>query len=185
MTAPTLLASAPIARTLILGGVRSGKSRLAERLARESGQSVVYVATARPEDDEMRARIESHRHRRPADWTLIEEPLELARVIHRESAFGRCLLIECLTLWLTNLLMNEDEPRLQREIDALLEAVEQAAGSLILVGNETNLGVVPLGELSRRFCDLAGRLHQDLATRCDRVIMTMAGLPLTLKGDTP
>ena len=168
--------------TLILGGVRSGKSRLAEGIARDSGLAVVYVATAQPGDDAMRARIAAHQARRPADWHLIEEPLALAGILSRESAPDRCILVECLTLWLTNLLMNNDELRLHTEIEALTETVAQTPGRLILVGTETGMGIVPLGELSRRFCDLAGALHQTLAQRCDQVILSVAGLPLAVKG---
>ncbi len=169
-------------RTLILGGVRSGKSRLAERLAHESGLAVTYVATALPQDDEMRQRIAAHQHRRPADWRLIEEPLDLGELIARESAPDRCLLVECLTLWLTNLLMKNDEMAVVNATETLLAAVATAPGRLILVGNETNMGVVPMNALARRFCDLAGRLHQDLAARCDQVLLCVAGLPLTVKG---
>jgi adenosylcobinamide kinase / adenosylcobinamide-phosphate guanylyltransferase len=171
--------------TLILGGVRSGKSRLAERLAQESGLAVTYVATARAGDTEMHQRIVEHQRRRPSDWRLIEEPLALASVIAREAAPERCLLVECLTLWLTNLLMTNDEQTIRAETESLTAAVASATGQVILVGNETNMGIVPLGELSRRFCDLAGGLHQELATRCERVILSIAGLPLALKGVTP
>ena len=172
-------------RTLVLGGVRSGKSRLAESLARGSGLPVVYVATARAGDAEMSRRIAEHRRRRPADWHLVEEPLDLAGAISRECTPGRCVLVECLTLWLTNLLMEADDARTEREIASLVDAVARASGRLILVGNETNMGVIPLGELTRRYCDLAGRLHQELAARCDQVVLLIAGLPLTLKGDPP
>lgn len=174
-------------RTLILGGVRSGKSRLAERLARESGLAVSYLATAQPGDEEMRQRIAAHRRRRPPDWQLIEEPLALAATIACIAAPDRCLLVECLTLWLTNWLLQVDlesesaAAALQSEIDALLNAVAAAPGQLLLVGNETNLGIVPLDALSRRFCDLSGILHQELAARCDQVILTVAGLPLIVK----
>ena len=169
-------------RTLILGGVRSGKSRLAERLALETALPVCYVATAQAGDAEMARRIADHRKRRRADWRLIEEPLSLAEVLARECAPDRCILVDCLTLWLTNWLMKNDESGLHDQTWELLGVVAQAPGHLIMVGNETSMGVVPLGELSRRFCDLAGVLHQDLAIRCDRVILTVAGLPLTLKG---
>lgn len=168
---------------LILGGARSGKSRLAERLAVESGLAVTYIATARALDDEMAARIEHHRRRRPAGWALVEEPLALARVLREQAGRERCLLVDCLTLWLTNLLLVDDSARLARERDALLECLPQLPGRIILVSNETGLGVVPLGELSRRYVDEAGWLHQALAERCRRVLFCVAGLPMTLKGD--
>lgn len=173
-------------KTLILGGVRSGKSRLAERLAAESGKPVTYIATATARDDaEMADRIVAHQVRRPADWTVVEEPIALAAALRTHARAGGCLLVECLTLWLTNLLVDDDAAALDREQPALLAALDELPGDLILVGNETGMGVVPLGELTRRYCDTAGRLHQDIAARCERVLLTVAGLPLALKGDLP
>ncbi|PZW71018.1 adenosylcobinamide kinase /adenosylcobinamide-phosphate guanylyltransferase [Pseudomonas sp. URMO17WK12:I1] len=170
-------------RELILGGARSGKSRLAERLAAESGLEVVYVATSQPLDGEMNSRIRSHRDRRPVEWGLVEEPLALARVLEEQASPGRCLLVDCLTLWLTNLLMLDDEAHLHREYDALLAGLQTLPGRVILVSNETGLGVVPMGELTRRYVDAAGLLHQAVAERCERVVFTVAGLPMILKGD--
>lgn len=172
-------------RTLILGGIRSGKSRLAERLAAASGGPVICVATATAQDEEMRSRIAAHQARRPSGWQLIEEPLRLAAVLHEQAAPGHCVLVDCLTLWLTNLLLTPDPTALERESEALLEILPTLPGTLILVGNETGMGVVPADALSRRYCDVAGRLHQDLAQRCERVVLTVAGLPHTLKGDPP
>ena len=170
-------------KTLILGGVRSGKSRLAERLAADSGLPVTYIATAMAQDDEMHARIAVHRARRPEHWHLVEESLRLAPVLSRHAAPGRCVLVDCLTLWLTNLLTTEDTYALERERTALLEVLPGLRGQIILVSNETNMGVTPLGELSRRYCDAAGQLHQELARVCDRVMLTVAGLPHILKGE--
>ncbi|NWB87179.1 MULTISPECIES: bifunctional adenosylcobinamide kinase/adenosylcobinamide-phosphate guanylyltransferase [Pseudomonas] len=167
---------------LILGGARSGKSRLAERLAAESALSVTYIATSQPLDGELNERVALHRQRRPAHWQLIEEPLELARVLRENAAADTCLLVDCLTLWLTNLLMLEDAERLKVEREALLSNLAQLPGEIIFVSNETGLGIVPLGELTRRYVDEAGWLHQALAERCQRVVLTVAGLPLTLKG---
>ncbi|MDY0832652.1 bifunctional adenosylcobinamide kinase/adenosylcobinamide-phosphate guanylyltransferase [Pseudomonas sp. SED1] len=167
---------------LILGGARSGKSRLAEKLATDSGLSVTYIATSQPLDGEMNARIAHHRERRPAEWGLIEEPIELARVLKENASPNHCLLVDCLTLWLTNLLMLEDPDRLNDEREALLQTLATLPGEIIFVSNETGLGVVPLGELTRRYVDEAGWLHQALAERCQRVVLTVAGLPLTLKG---
>lgn len=168
---------------LILGGARSGKSRLAEKLAGESGLEVVYVATSQPLDGEMNERVTQHRARRPAHWALVEEPLELARVLREQAVPGRCLLVDCLTLWLTNLLMQDDPTRLAAERDALLSCVDELPGRILLVSNETGLGVVPLGELTRRYVDEAGWLHQALAEHSQRVLFTVAGLPMVLKGD--
>jgi len=167
---------------LILGGARSGKSRLAEKLATDSGLSVTYIATSQPLDGEMTARVAHHRERRPSEWGLIEEPVELARVLKENATPNHCLLIDCLTLWLTNLLMLEDPDRLNHEREALLQTLATLPGEIIFVSNETGLGVVPLGELTRRYVDEAGWLHQALAERCQRVVLTVAGLPLTLKG---
>lgn len=169
-------------RELILGGVRSGKSRLAEQHALESGLEVVYVATALVRDEEMRQRIAHHQARRPADWQLACAEGDLAAVLRREAAVGRCVLVDCLTLWLTQLLCEADEVRLRFEVLALLEVLPDLPGQIILVSNETNMGIVPMGELSRRYCDEMGRLHQQLGAICERVILTVAGLPLIIKG---
>ena len=166
---------------LILGGARSGKSRFAECLAAESGLAVTYIATSQPLDGEMTERIAHHRERRPAHWTLVEEPLQLARVLREQAAANRCLLVDCLTLWLTNLLMLDDAARLAEERDALLECLDGLPGRILLVSNETGLGVVPLGELTRRYVDEAGWLHQAVAERAQRVTFMVAGLPMTLK----
>lgn len=170
-------------RELILGGARSGKSRLAERLAAESGLAVSYIATSQPLDGEMNQRIAQHRERRPAHWRLVEEPLALAHVLREQAGADKCLLVDCLTLWLTNLLMLDDPARLSAERDALLDSVSGLPGRILLVSNETGLGVVPLGELTRRYVDEAGWLHQALAERCERVLFTVAGLPMVLKGE--
>jgi len=169
-------------RTLILGGARSGRSALAERLASDSGHDVVYIATAQAHDAEMAARIAHHRSQRPTHWLSIEEPLALADALREHAQPGRCVLVDCLTLWLSNLLGDADSERFQRERDALLQLLPQLKGQLLLVSNEVGLGVVPMGELTRRFVDEAGRLHQALAARCERVIFVAAGLPMSLKG---
>ncbi len=169
-------------KELILGGMRSGKSRLAEQHAQATNLPVTYIATATAQDDEMRARIAHHQTQRPQHWQLVEEPLALAAALRRHAAKDRCVLVDCLTLWLTNLLCLEDEARLRQETAALLEVLPTLPGQFILVSNETGMGVVPLGELTRRYCDEAGRLHQAVAARCDQVILTVAGLPLILKG---
>ena len=180
--------------TLILGGARSGKSALAERLARESGKEVVYLATARAGDGEMGARIAHHRARRPGHWRTVEESLRLAEVLRRECAPGRLLLVDCLTLWLTNLMLSGAQPlpetgelalppAFERERAALLALLDGGLpGELVLVSNEVGMGVVPMGALTRRFVDEAGRLNQDVAARAGRVILVAAGLPLVLKG---
>lgn len=163
---------------LILGGARSGKSRLAEQRARESGLELLYLATATAGDGEMSERIRHHQSRRGDDWALLEEPLALADALLEHHRPDRCILVDCLTLWLSNCLHSECWP-LQR--NALLEALPQLQGRIIFVSNETGLGVVPIGELTRQFVDESGFLHQRLAELCPRVTLTVAGLPLTLK----
>lgn len=168
---------------LILGGARSGKSALAESLAGASGLAVVYIATAGAADAEMADRVAHHRARRPLDWQLVEEPWAVAAVLRRTAAPDRCLVVDCLTLWLANLLDETCAPaRWPQERDALLAALPTLPGQLILVGNEVGAGIVPVNVLARRFRDEAGRLHQDLAAICDRVTLVVAGLPLPLKG---
>ncbi|MBD8491484.1 bifunctional adenosylcobinamide kinase/adenosylcobinamide-phosphate guanylyltransferase [Pseudomonas syringae] len=170
---------------LILGGARSGKSRLAEALATRSQLAVTYIATSQPVDGELNQRVALHRQRRPDSWGLVEEPLALAQVLREHAGADQCLLVDCLTLWLTNLLMLDEPERLARECQALLDTLTELPGEIIFVSNETGLGVVPLGELTRRYVDEAGLLHQALAERCQRVVLTVAGLPLTLKGTAP
>ena len=169
-------------KTLILGGVRSGKSRMAEQLATNSKLPVFYVATATAEDEAMQTRIELHRVHRPDHWFVLEEPLRLASALKEQAASGHCVLVDCLTLWLTNLLLLEDEAVFKNELTALLKVLPDLPGEIIMVSNETNMGIMPMGELSRRYCDEAGRLHQNLAKICDQVILTVAGLPHILKG---
>lgn len=168
---------------LILGGARSGKSRLAERLAAASGLAVTYIATSQPLDAEMHARVALHRARRPQEWALVEEPLALAGALREHAAPDRLLLVDCLTLWLTNLFIHEDSARLDLERDALMDCVPDLPGRVLMVSNETGMGIVPLGELSRRYVDEAGWLHQSLAERAGRVAFCVAGLPMVLKGD--
>lgn len=169
-------------RTLILGGVRSGKSAFAEALAQQSGQPVTYLATAQAGDAEMQARIHHHRASRPPHWHTIEEPLVLARRLTALAQPQALILVDCLTLWLTNLLLDNQPQRLAEETQRLLDIVPQLPGGLILVSNETGMGITPLGELTRRFGDEMGRLHQSLARTCDSVVLMVAGLPLMLKG---
>lgn len=173
-------------QTLILGGMRSGKSRLAERLAQQSDCPVIYLATANAGDAEMAARIAHHRSTRPTNWKTVEAPIALASAMEQHAAADRLLLVDCLTLWLTNLLLaaDVDPDTLARERDALLELLPRLPGNLILVSNETSMGIVPLGELTRRYCDEVGWLHQAIAAQADHVILTIAGLPHYLKGST-
>jgi len=166
--------------TLVLGGARSGKSGFSERLATESGLERHYIATGRAYDDEMRERIARHRADRGDGWTTHEVPLELAERLTEIDAPGKVVLVDCLTLWVTNLIMDE------RDIDAagatLLRQFENLSGNLILVSNEVGLGIVPDNRMAREFRDHAGRLHQRIAAAADAVFFIAAGLPLKMKG---
>jgi iron complex transport system substrate-binding protein len=164
-----------------LGGVRSGKSRYAAELARAQAAPITLIATARVLDDEMAARVAAHRACRPADWRVVEEPVQLAAALTAAAGSNRTVIVDCLTLWLTNLLCDEDESALAREPAALLQALANLPGNCVLVSNEVGLGVIPANALARRFADEAGVLHQKLAAICDRVVLMAAGLPLTFK----
>jgi adenosylcobinamide kinase / adenosylcobinamide-phosphate guanylyltransferase len=166
---------------LILGGARSGKSALALRRAAESGRSVIWVATAQAFDDEMRERIARHQAERPAHWQTVEEPLHLAAALRRVAGAEFCIVVDCLTLWLTNLMLADDQTLPEREAAALHTALPNLPGRLILVANEVGLGIVPENALARRFRDEAGRLNQSLVALSDRVTFVAAGLPLELK----
>lgn len=169
-----------LATTLVLGGARSGKSSHAERLARDSGLERLYLATAQAFDAEMTERIARHRaDRAGAGWRTIEEPLDLAAAIRREARTDAVLLVDCLTLWLTNTLLAGRD--VVQEQEALLAAVGEAHGPLLLVSNEVGMGLVPETPLGRTFRDAQGRLNQALAARVPRVVFVAAGLPLVLK----
>jgi adenosylcobinamide kinase / adenosylcobinamide-phosphate guanylyltransferase len=165
--------------TLVLGGARSGKSRYAEHLIEEAAPGGVYCATAEAGDAEMAARIAAHRARRSRFWDTIEAPLALAPLIASEPRDERPLLIDCLTVWLSNLLL-VGKP-VEEEIAALCAALRLAAGPIVLVANEVGMGLVPETPLGRRFRDAAGRLNQDVAALADRVVFVVAGLPMVLK----
>lgn len=165
-------------KILITGGVRSGKSSFAEKLAAEFGEKVVYVATATAKDEEMRERIALHQSRRPPTWITVEEPVNLREVLLK--ARGDAVLVDCLTLWVTNLLLSDQEV-----IDKAREVVEifpQIKIPVIFVTNEVGWGIVPDNELARRFRDVAGLTNQIFARHCDEVYLVTAGLPLKLKG---
>jgi len=164
--------------TLVLGGARSGKSRHAEMLTMSSPSPWTYVATAEIFDEEMRSRIADHRMRRGEGWQTVEAPLDLVGTL--EAAKGNAVLVDCLTLWLTNLIFAERD--LDEEMTKLESTLEKMQVPVILVSNEVGLGIVPENALARRFRDAAGRLHQRLAARADQVLLVVAGLPLTVKG---
>ncbi|MEX2475761.1 bifunctional adenosylcobinamide kinase/adenosylcobinamide-phosphate guanylyltransferase [Marinobacter sp.] len=172
-----------VSRTLVMGGIRSGKTALAEQLASESDSAVVYVATARVGDEEMAQRVKRHVDSRPSHWGLVEAPLRLASVLesHGDEASPPFLLIDCMSLWVSNLLFAGEEA-FDREREAFLAALRNYPGSAAIVSNEVGLGTIGMDPLTRRFCDELGWLNQALAASCDRVVMTVAGLPLWLKG---
>jgi len=184
-------------RELVIGGARSGKSALAEKHAAESGLRVVYVATAdwnaNAQDPEMARRIAHQRARRPDRWGLVEAPVQLAAALQANAAKDVCLVVDCLTLWLSNLLFAGeaarqaeggeaiDCPLLSSETTALIELLPKLPGWITLVSNEVGWGIVPMHPLSRCFADEQGRLNQRVAAVCDRVTLVAAGLPLALK----
>lgn len=165
---------------LILGGARSGKSRYAEQLATASQQTVSVIVTAQAHDDEMAQRIAHHQASRPAHWQVIEAPLDLAAALQLHTRDGHCIIVDCLTLWLTNLLCQAPD-QLQHERDTLLSLLPALPGTILLVSNEVGMGIIPMGELTRRFVDEAGWLNQAVAGVCERVTLVAAGLPLALK----
>lgn len=183
----------PPMKQLILGGARSGKSLLAEGRAAACGLRVIYLATAQAGDGEMARRIAHHKARRPADWGCAEETIQLAGRLRQLAAPDTCLLVDCLTLWLSNLLFAGraaaqaeageaiDCPLFAGETAALIETLPQLPGEIILVSNEVGWGIVPMHPVSRLFADEQGRLNQRVATVCERVTLVAAGLPLELK----
>lgn len=165
---------------LVLGGARSGKSAFAEARAEDSGLGKVYLATGRAFDGEMHERIAIHKKRRGVGWTTIEEPLELAAALAEAATPGTIVLVDCLTLWLTNLMMAERD--IDAAVDGLLRTLTGASAPIVLVSNEVGLGIVPENRMARDFRDHAGRLHQQIAAQADEVYFVAAGLPLKMKG---
>jgi adenosylcobinamide kinase/adenosylcobinamide-phosphate guanylyltransferase len=170
---------------LVLGGARSGKSRYAEQQAVKSEKQVIYIATAEAGDAEMQARITRHRQDRPAHWKTVEEPIKLAEVIQKYSEENTCLLVDCLTLWLTNILFNKQgdlqQEVFEKETNALFDVLTTFSGQALLVTNEVGLGIVAMDKMTRRFVDEAGFVHQKIAALSDKVVMLTAGLPQVLK----
>ena len=170
-------------RVLVLGGARSGKSRTAQAIAEAASVNRTYIATAQAFDEEMRERIGRHRSERDGSWRTQEAPLELPEAIRAHAGPGKAVLVDCLTLWLSNLLMAERDPDMEGE--RLVRAVSEAAGPLILVSNEVGHGIVPATPLGRLFRDGQGRLNQRVAEACDAVVFVTAGCPLLIKPAPP
>lgn len=166
-------------RVLVLGGARSGKSRTALQLAESASARRTYIATAQAYDDEMRDRIAQHRMERDGSWETQDAPLDLCETIQAHAGPGRVVLVDCLTLWLSNILLAERD--LEQETDRLKQTVREASGPLILVSNEVGHGIVPETPLGRIFRDEQGRLNQRIAEVCDAVVFVAAGCPLLLK----
>ncbi|MFN3971390.1 MAG: bifunctional adenosylcobinamide kinase/adenosylcobinamide-phosphate guanylyltransferase [Gemmobacter sp.] len=167
--------------TLVIGGARSGKSVLAERLVLESGRVPVYLATAEAHDDEMRARIAEHRRRR-VGWQMVEAPRQLAGPL-TAAAPGSAVLLDCATMWLSNVMLAGAD--IAAEEDRLMSALARCAAPVVVVTNEVGLSIVPENKLARAFRDAQGRLNQRLAAEAGLVVAVWAGLPLVLKGAMP
>jgi adenosylcobinamide kinase/adenosylcobinamide-phosphate guanylyltransferase len=165
--------------TLVLGGARSGKSAHAERLVEAHAGEHVYLATAEPGDGEMAERIARHKARRGEGWRTVEEPIALAVALRAAATPGSAVLVDCLTIWLSNLLLAGRDA--EAEASGLIETLAEAGGPVVLVSNEVGLGIVPENALARAFRDHAGRLNQRVAQAADRVVLVAAGLPVVLK----
>ncbi|MEM0899027.1 MAG: bifunctional adenosylcobinamide kinase/adenosylcobinamide-phosphate guanylyltransferase [Pseudomonadota bacterium] len=166
--------------TLVLGGARSGKSAFAENLAASSRLSPIYIATAQVFEAEMRSRVDQHIKRRGNNWETVEEPDDLEGALLKNAKPGRVVLVDCLTLWITNLMMSDAD--VADRSDRLVEVCSKIKSPIVLVSNEVGMGIVPDNKMARDFRDHAGHLHQRLATVARQVYLVSAGLPLTLKG---
>ena len=170
-------------RILVLGGARSGKSTVAEQIVEQSGLARLYLATAEAGDDEMRVRIAEHRARRGTGWQNIETPLDLEKTLAETARPGRAVLVDCLTLWLSNIFLAEGD--VGERVSALAVTLRELPGLIVVVSNEVGMGLVPDNALARSFRDAQGRLNQTIAGDCDTVIFVAAGQPLALKGKLP
>ncbi len=166
---------------LILGGARSGKSRFAQAIAEAHAGDIQLIVTAEILDEEMRERVARHQAERPAHWHVTEAPVDLPEAIARLAQPGACVLVDCLTLWLSNILCTQPDT-LERRVQQLCAAIQAAQGQLLLVSNEVGWSIVPENKLARLFRDEQGRLNQRIAALCDEVTLVAAGLPLRLKG---
>jgi len=171
-------------KKLVLGGCRSGKSRYAEQWVTENFSDKVFVATLEARNDsEMDQRIALHLQSRGTGWLTVEEPLDLAGVLEKNETGSEVFLVDCLTMWLTNMMMQDfSDEKIQGEVVRLCETVRGLDTSVVLVANEVGLGIVPESPLGRRFRDLAGWTNQQMAQACQQVVLVAAGLPLRLKG---
>lgn len=170
---------------LVIGGVRSGKSAhgqgLAQNLADAESKEVVYLATAQALDKGMQNRIEAHQNNRPKEWLLVEESIDLASVLLAPQNQDKVILIECMTLWLTNLICLEDDSAFEKHKSAFIEAIHTTKAKLVCITSEVGAGIMPMNAMARRFGDEAGLLNQELACKSEQVVLVCAGLPLKLK----
>jgi adenosylcobinamide kinase/adenosylcobinamide-phosphate guanylyltransferase len=166
---------------LITGGARSGKSSYAEQRARALGPRRLYIATAEAKDEEMRQRIEEHKRRRSNEWVTIEEPIELAETLLAQRGQTDCALVDCLTLWISNLLLQYDRRFAEEKVGQLLETASRLNCHLVFVTNEVGLGIVPDNPLARQFRDLSGWANQRVAAAANEVVFVVAGIPMIVK----
>ena len=167
--------------TLILGGTRSGKSAYGEMLALKNFSSPIYIFTAQAWDDEMKSRIKTHKKRREGkNWKDIEAPIELGTAIKNNATSNNCILVDCLTLWLTNILLAGQD--IDDAINELLQMIKACPGEIILISSEVGLGIVPENSMARQFRDFSGKLHQKLAIEAENVLLMVAGIPMVVKG---
>ena len=176
-----------MALTLYTGGCRSGKSSLALEMAREASKNVCFIATCVPQDKEMHLRVKKHQEQRPSNWNLIEEPLDLAGAISKvDSSAYPVILVDCLTLWICNLMCEEKNPlscekQMAAESQKLIQSAKQYGGEVIFVSNEVGMGIMPANAMSRNYADLAGRCNQVIAREANKVIFVSCGIGITLK----
>jgi adenosylcobinamide kinase/adenosylcobinamide-phosphate guanylyltransferase len=168
----------------VIGGCRSGKSTYAMQTAeRVPAEQKIFIATCVPRDDEMKRRVARHQKERSQNWVTVEAPLNLPEAIRQNSRSGDVILVDCLTLWVSNLLMETgDESKIEETISQFINAIEKAAGPIVLVSNEVGTGIVPENALARQYRDIIGRVNQDVAKTAGRVIWMVAGIPVTVKG---
>lgn len=178
MTEPSI-APHRVSSLLVIGGARSGKSRYAQSLAETSGKTPVLIATAAAGDAEMAQRIVRHRTERGAHWRVVEEEVNVAEALRREAEADKLVVVDCLTLWLSNLMLGSKD--IEAHCEALAQLVPALSGPVIFVSNEVGLGIVPESALGREFRDAQGRLNQTLGSVCEAVVLVAAGLPLRLK----
>ena len=168
---------------LITGGARSGKSDFALRLASKLKKEVIYLATAEARDTEMDERIKKHKLSRPPTWKTVEEPKRIAKVIEENRKFTGTIIIDCITLWLNNILSGKEDEMILEEVKNLFRIARKTDSTFIIISNEVGLGIVPTSKLGRRFRDLAGRVNQIIAKEADEVYFMLSGIPTKIKGE--